>query len=469
MRQKVGVEGGRRRQVVRRRWCSGREGRCCPWLSSQCSVGRPLSLSGTDGVDFESYGRVLNLSEEEEQGVVVPMGIWHRETEIMGFFVVGGILSSKAFHTESLRTVLYYAFNREDFVDPGDKTPFGPWLWAPPPAGQRAARALQFWFLLGLHMLPPLLDQALDMVRKMFPQLDEGPPCLVSPLNRPPPPAAEQKAPNPKQTQPTTTLQKRKLCDTPPLAGRSIKEVGGVRPWRFEAHWVHEPDCEQVAKGWADHGQDLGAAGALGKLGVIIADLQQKERQLRDQLEALLSKREIYWRQRGKIHWLKEGDKNTSFFHAKAISRRKTNAITRLRDDNGNWVEEAVPLQGLIEHHFSKVFRSDQPSVTEMGRGTAHLTVPADEPKLLVSSLIDHDLVEWRRARLVELFHPTDVEAILSISTWRTDQADLMWRNGLGRCGRGWMGWFLLVSYDLLGDVEKHEWSVDGREASGSG
>ncbi|KAK4415678.1 Crocetin glucosyltransferase, chloroplastic [Sesamum alatum] len=45
------------------------------------------------------------------KGVVVPLGVWHGESESQGHFIVGRILSPKPFHDEALRTVLQTAFN----------------------------------------------------------------------------------------------------------------------------------------------------------------------------------------------------------------------------------------------------------------------------------------------------------------------------------------------------------------------
>ncbi|KAL8122746.1 hypothetical protein AgCh_010940 [Apium graveolens] len=53
----------------------------------------------------------------------------------------------------------------------------------------------------------------------------------------------------------------------------------------------------------------------------------------------LLEKQEEYWKQRAKQFSLREGDKNTRFFHKFASTRKRNNQIKRLKDDNGEWKE----------------------------------------------------------------------------------------------------------------------------------
>ena len=43
---------------------------------------------------------------------------------------------------------------------------------------------------------------------------------------------------------------------------------------------------------------------------------------LSKQLDDLLLKQEIFWRERSWVSWLKYGDRNTKFFHSKASQRR---------------------------------------------------------------------------------------------------------------------------------------------------
>lgn len=70
----------------------------------------------------------------------------------------------------------------------------------------------------------------------------------------------------------------------------------------------------------------------------------------------LLEKQEIYWMQRAKQFWLKEGDQNTRFFHKYASQRRKTNMIDRIKDSSGQWCETGEQIQAVIENYFSTLF-----------------------------------------------------------------------------------------------------------------
>ncbi|KAB1671561.1 hypothetical protein, partial [Gossypium barbadense] len=66
-------------------------------------------------------------------------------------------------------------------------------------------------------------------------------------------------------------------------------------------------------------------------------DSGKKLKEARRRLDFLYAREESYWAQRSRSRWLREGDRNTRYFHAKATSRLKKNNIERIKDVEGNW------------------------------------------------------------------------------------------------------------------------------------
>lgn len=72
-----------------------------------------------------------------------------------------------------------------------------------------------------------------------------------------------------------------------------------------------------------------------------------------------MKEEEIYWGQRSRALWLKDGDRNTPFFHNKASNRKQRNSIFRIRDKDGLWVDEEKEVAGVLTSFFKDLFSSD--------------------------------------------------------------------------------------------------------------
>ncbi|KAF3773305.1 putative ribonuclease H protein [Nymphaea thermarum] len=118
------------------------------------------------------------------------------------------------------------------------------------------------------------------------------------------------------------------------------------------------------------------------------------EHRVRQQLSQALLMEEVMWKQRARIRWLAEGDKNTTFFHAMAKFRQAKRKIRILECDGIEYVHSSQILEGCTEY-FKRVLAEDEahgnlfdgidntPSVSESDN--SHLLQPISEEEVTVA------------------------------------------------------------------------------------
>jgi hypothetical protein len=65
------------------------------------------------------------------------------------------------------------------------------------------------------------------------------------------------------------------------------------------------------------------------------------------------------WRQRSRIEWLKEGDRNTNFFHRKASGRKKKNRIAKLLNHDGSFLTDEEEITNRTHLFFEALYKKD--------------------------------------------------------------------------------------------------------------
>eukprot|EP00253_Pinus_taeda_P014726 PITA_14726 len=172
-----------------------------------------------------------------------------------------------------------------------------------------------------------------------------------------------------------------------------IKVRKGKRPFRFESFWLRDPSfIKKLEEWWCQSTIQCRGKMRLFQLklkelkekiknwnkqefGNILEDKQKLEKEMESiqqkmilegrteesiskegsilgQLEERRKQEEILWRQKSRIKWLREGERNTKFFHQAMIKHRQSNRILSIQDRNGNRVlEQAEIEQVLIDHH----------------------------------------------------------------------------------------------------------------------
>ena len=84
-------------------------------------------------------------------------------------------------------------------------------------------------------------------------------------------------------------------------------------------------------------------------------DLIQEEGWVLNQLEEWRTQEELLWKQKYRIHWLYEGERNTSFFHKAMIQRQQHNRIFSLKTVEGNRLVEHEDMENELVTHFSEI------------------------------------------------------------------------------------------------------------------
>ncbi|XP_062089022.1 uncharacterized protein LOC133795584 [Humulus lupulus] len=87
----------------------------------------------------------------------------------------------------------------------------------------------------------------------------------------------------------------------------------------------------------------------------------QKHEEASKELFEILTQKEVFWRQRSKQLWLREGDHNSRYFHAAARTRKRTNNIHSLYNESNQLIEWNNGLQELMVEYFQTLFKSTVP------------------------------------------------------------------------------------------------------------
>jgi hypothetical protein len=213
------------------------------------------------------------------------------------------------------------------------------------------------------------------------------------------------------------------LQGSPPVYSRTKR-----RPFRFEETWMIDEGCETTIKTAWESSQrgtrmfnvwhklkeckrQLGewSRKSFGSLKKKIERVKQKIQQaealaiqdrehvningLRRELNSLLGQEEKMWRQRSRISWLAQGDRNTKYFHGRATQRQRRNHISRLSNGDGGWLETNEEIAGMMIDYYTNLFSTSHPS---------NLTEAVAEVPSVVTEEMNHNLIREFRAEEVE-------------------------------------------------------------------
>ncbi|CAA0823390.1 Unknown protein, partial [Striga hermonthica] len=166
-----------------------------------------------------------------------------------------------------------------------------------------------------------------------------------------------------------------------------------IRRFTFDKRWINREGCkEEVQKAWAlpqqgtpffklkEHVKQTRVAlmkwsklfRAEHKKKVASISLKLEEMRqlgagkkwdewesLKHEMETTQTSEEAFWQQKSRVQWLKKGDRNTNFFHAFTMQRRKKNAISRLLSDEFGLCITKEEIAEEIARYYKQLYTSE--------------------------------------------------------------------------------------------------------------
>lgn len=136
--------------------------------------------------------------------------------------------------------------------------------------------------------------------------------------------------------------------------------------------------------------------------------LVRLENKLHQELKCINTQEELLWFQRSRAKWVMSGDRNTSYYHLKTVSRRRRNRILVLRDDNGKWIEEEENVKDMVNMFYKNLFAG---SDSVMHRFQTRITYPVVDAKLMADLALPIGNMEIKYA-------------IFSMGSWKAPRLD---------------------------------------------
>ncbi|KAH6771031.1 hypothetical protein C2S52_015834 [Perilla frutescens var. hirtella] len=174
--------------------------------------------------------------------------------------------------------------------------------------------------------------------------------------------------------------------------------------------------------------------------------MQKAQQEIEMKILDLLCKEEVMWKQRSRICWLNEGDKNTSFFHRTATGRQKRNSIKSLSREDGVMVQTEAEIEVEFRRYFQQLFTSQENIDMSEALEAVEPVVTSE-----MNSALRKPYTKEEIAAALSQMHPLKApgpDAVIAYNpsfTWRNIMAGrdiiqkgIMWRVGDGLSIRVW-------------------------------
>ncbi|KAK1319191.1 hypothetical protein QJS10_CPB04g01081 [Acorus calamus] len=217
----------------------------------------------------------------------------------------------------------------------------------------------------------------------------------------------------------------------PLLLQTEIAPPTGRRPFRFERVWLEYQDLhDEIEKAWIGNLRSSPMGGLQRKLWTLqerlrgwnrrrVGDLPQRVQQAQNTLDKLMIEEqrsnsdfdycvqlrqatnhltalerqlEIFWAQRARQAWVREGVRNTRYFHQKVLRRRSRNRLEILRTESGELLHGDINVKSYVVKYFEDHWRSRVDSVSQIPPELIRRHLSSEMAEELVKPFTDEEI-----------------------------------------------------------------------------
>ena len=149
-------------------------------------------------------------------------------------------------------------------------------------------------------------------------------------------------------------------------------------------------------------------------------------RALESEINLLLDMEAQMWRQRSRILWMKDGDRNTKFFHSKASQRRRRNYITKLYDSTSRWCTRESQVNDTILGFYRELFTSANPeNLADVLKVIPQVVIESMNASLTREFTIEEVEVAVKEMAPLKAPGPDDIPPLFYQSYWSLVGSDI--------------------------------------------
>ncbi|KAK2637718.1 hypothetical protein Ddye_025513 [Dipteronia dyeriana] len=123
------------------------------------------------------------------------------------------------------------------------------------------------------------------------------------------------------------------------------------------------------------------------------ASLATMEEHLIKEYNNIIEQEELFWLQKSRNCWLKEGDRNIKKFHLSTLVRRRRNKLEGLKNEDGVWTQDKEEMKDVAIRYFKKLFTAND-SLGNFEQLPLMFLLLRDETKACINTAVGEDEVQ---------------------------------------------------------------------------